>query len=75
MLLECWKYASYNFLLNSLSQINDILVFFLDNFLSLFQKQIQCPLDITTLDIAAALPIATSTPMELGALSVLFPAE
>ena len=39
MLLECWKYASYNFLLNSPSQINGILL--LDNFLSLlFQKQI-----------------------------------
>ena len=31
---------------------------------------IQCPLDIATLDIAAALAIATSTPMELGALAL-----
>ena len=33
-------------------------------------SQIQCPLDIATLDIAAALDIATSTPMELGALAL-----
>ena len=31
---------------------------------------IQCPLDKATLDIAAALAIATSTPMELGALAL-----
>ena len=31
---------------------------------------IQCPLDIATLDKAAALDIATSTPMELGALAL-----
>ena len=37
--------------------------------LTLFLK-IQCPLDIATLDIAAALAIATSTPMELGALAL-----
>ena len=33
-------------------------------------KLLQCPLDIATLDIAAALLIATSTPMELGALAL-----
>ena len=27
------------------------------------QSRVQCPLDIATLDIAAALPIATSTPV------------
>ena len=32
--------------------------------------KIQCPLDIATLDIAAALPIATSNPMELEALAL-----
>ena len=31
---------------------------------------IQCPLDIATLDIAAALPIATSTSMELETLAL-----
>ena len=31
---------------------------------------LQCPSDIATLDIAAALSIATSTPMELGALAL-----
>ena len=31
---------------------------------------IQCPLDIATLDIAAALPIATSNPIELGDLAL-----
>ena len=37
---------------------------------NIFRKHIQCPLDIATLDIAAALSIATSTPMELGALAL-----
>ena len=31
--------------------------------MQLQQQEIQCPLDITTLDKAAALPIATSTPV------------
>ena len=35
-----------------------------------FRNILQCPLDIATLDIAAALAIATSTPMELGALAL-----
>ena len=30
---------------------------------SIKQERVQCPLDIATLDIAAALPIATSTPV------------
>ena len=34
------------------------------------RMEIQCPLDIATFNIAAALPIATSTPMELEALAL-----
>ena len=33
-------------------------------------SKVQCPLDIATLDIAVALHIATSTPMELEALAL-----
>ena len=40
-----------------------------DNF-SPPRLRIQYPLDIATLDIAVVLPIATSTPMELGALGL-----
>ena len=33
-------------------------------------REIQCPLDIVTLDIVAMLPLATSTPMDLDRLSL-----